>query len=346
MSTGRDAVFIGPGYSSSIGHIDYRYTVQAGDQSADLGYASTTSLWWRNPHSALAFMGESGGGGNPFQCLLPSPGHANSLRGQGAIIVDGIAPLLDSVTARVSNGTYGAGRELSFNASFSEPVYVYQDREAMLTLDFDGTYRNATYASGNGSRWLVFEYQVQSGDQTSRLDYNATNALLNVEDIAGNNVNLTAAAAPGESGSLGHTSEIATETVQPAVASVSLLGADRAYRLGEVIRINVTFTEPVTVDTTGGTPTLPLNTMGGTAGAAEYESGSGSASLVFRYTVGTDHESANLDQGSALLLNDGTIKDVPGNNADLDLSGLTGADRLTASPTLSVATTRTWTCPA
>ena len=342
METGevdRNAVMSRSDLQSTLYYVTYRYTVQENDTSTDLGYASRDALHWTSPNTFDTIQ-DGSGQGRANNCYLPAKGTPDSLSGRSDIIVDGIRPSLHNVTALVANGTYGAGRLLSFNASFSEPVYVAQGSEPKLNLDFDGTYRNATYARGNGSASLVFGYTVQSGDETSRLDYNATDALLgDVRDVADNPVNWTRVAAPGEPGSLGRTSEIATETVQPEVASVSSLSTDRTYKFGETIRINVTFTEPVVVATTGGTPTLPLNTTGGTAGAAVYHSGSGSASLEFRYTVGTDHESGDLDLSStatALSLNDGTIKDVPGNNADLDLSGLTGADRLAASSNLAV----------
>ena len=339
METGevdRNAVMSrGGNLQSTLYYLTYRYTVQENDTSTDLGYASRTALHWSGSGNTIQTVGSVA-----FDCELPVKGTPNSLSGRSNIIIDGIRPFLHNVTALVANSTYGAGRLLSFSASFSEPVYVAQGSEPKLNLDFDGTYRNATYARGNGSASLVFEYTVQSGDETSRLDYNATDALLgSVKDIARNDVNWTRVAAPGEPGSLGRTSEIATETVQPEVASVSSLSSDRTYKFGDTIRINVTFTEPVVVVTTGGTPTLPLNTTGGTSGAAVYHSGSGSASLEFRYTVGTDHESGDLDLSStatALSLNDGTIKDVPGNNADLDLSGLTGADRLADQANLAV----------
>ena len=340
METGevdRNAVMSRGGVlQSTLYYLTYRYTVQENDTSTDLNYASRDALHWTSPTSYDTLQ-DTTAQSAAHNCYLPPLDHPDSLAGRSNIIIDGIRPLLHNVTALVANGTYGAGRDLSFNATFSEPVFVVQGSEPKLNLNFDGTYRNATYASGNETRSLVFEYTVQSGDETSRLDYNATNALLgDVRDVAKNLVNWTRVAAPGEPSSLGRTSEIATETVQPEVASVSLLGADRAYGLGETIRINVTFTEPVRVVTTGGTPTLPLNTTGGTPSAAEYHSGTGSASLEFRYTVGAEQEAASLDHGSPLSLNAGTIKDVAGNDAVLDVSGLTGSDRLAASPSLSV----------
>ncbi len=345
METGavdRNAVYAGftpPGsLQSSLDSIIYRYTVQENDFSDDLDYInSRDSLWWGDPTNG--FLDNMLVGGHPANCWLANPGNPGSLSAGANIMIDGIRPLLHNVTAVTANGTYGAGKHLIFNASFSEPVFVYQGREPKLALNFSGTPRNATYASGNESRSLAFEYTVQAGDDTARLDYNATSALLGaVPDFAGNDMNRMAVAAPGEPGSLGRTSKIATETVRPGVASVSSLSPDRAYRLGETIRINVTFTEPVIVNTTDGRPALPLNTTGGaTGGAAEYHSGSGSASLEFRYTVEMGHESGNLDQGPTdLSLNGGSIKDMLGNAAELGLSGLAGADTLAVSSSLAV----------
>src|SRR2546430_17237885 len=50
---------------------------------------------------------------------------------------------------------------------------------------------------------------------------------------------------------------------------------------GKVVTLTVAFSEAVTVNTSGGTPTLALND----GGAATYTSGSGSNSLIFSYTV-------------------------------------------------------------
>ena len=314
----------GDSHASSLTSIIYRYTVQVNDTSDRLDYIdSSNSLWWGDPTTPHgANIAETAvTGGQSFGCILPNPGSQGSLSdGRTTIKIDGIRPFLHSVTALVATGTYGAGRTLSFNASFSEPVYVAQGSEPKLNLDFDGTYRNATYARGNGSASLVFEYTVQSGDETSRLDYNATNALLgDVRDAGDNLVNWTRVAAPGEPGSLGRTSEIATETDPPEVTTVMSQAASNTYGLGDSIRIDVTFDEDVAVT---GEPRILLET-GATDRYATYDTTASTAAtvLAFTYEVAEGDVSADLDYNTAATidLNSGTIRDAAGNNANVTL---------------------------
>ena len=76
----------------------------------------------------------------------------------------------------------------------------------------------------------------------------------------------------------------------------------------------------MTVNTTGGTPTLALND----GGTATYTGGSGSSALTFSYTVAAGQNTASL-AATAVNLNSATIKDSAGNAANLSLSGLTQA---------------------
>ena len=95
--------------------------------------------------------------------------------------------------------------------------------------------------------------------------------------------------------------------VVPVVTNVTSSTADGTYGDGDTVSVQVVFSEPVVVDTTGGTPTLALNS----GGAASYSSGSGSDTLTFSYTVGAGENSPDLDyvSTSSLSLNGGTIKD-------------------------------------
>jgi hypothetical protein len=103
------------------------------------------------------------------------------------------------------------------------------------------------------------------------------------------------------------------------ITEVSTTALPGTYGPGTVIPITVQFSEPVTVDTTGGTPTLALNSSG-TASAA-YASGSGTNSLTFIYTVAVGDSSPDLDYAStsALSLNGGTIRDASASAAALTL---------------------------
>ena len=102
---------------------------------------------------------------------------------------------------------------------------------------------------------------------------------------------------------------------------------NRFYRLGETIRISVTFDQAVVVDTGGGVPvikvpftSLPNNRV---VKDFEYASGSGSTTLMFEYQVqSADRDDDGIDiNNNALELNGGTIKDDWGRNADLSYTG-------------------------
>jgi hypothetical protein len=108
-----------------------------------------------------------------------------------------------------------------------------------------------------------------------------------------------------------------TKTWVDTVTNVTSSSADDTYGAGETVSVQVSFDEPVVVDTTGGTPTLALNS----AGTASYDSGSGTDTLTFTYTVGAGENSADLEYAttSALALNGGTIQDTNSNDAALTL---------------------------
>ena len=96
-------------------------------------------------------------------------------------------------------------------------------------------------------------------------------------------------------------------------------GDDGVYAIGDVIRATVTFSGPVTVDESGGTPFLVLEVGSGTA-EARYESGSGTGSLVFAYTVVENDEDSD---GVAIAANGikpdgGVIRDASDAKAALN----------------------------
>ena len=101
---------------------------------------------------------------------------------------------------------------------------------------------------------------------------------------------------------------------QPTVTAVNTVVADATYVGGQDIDLTVEFSEEVNIT---GSPRILLN-----SGAyANYLSGSGTNTLTFRYTVGADEESTDLDYSAtnSLELNGGTIQDISTNDADLTL---------------------------
>jgi hypothetical protein len=111
-------------------------------------------------------------------------------------------------------------------------------------------------------------------------------------------------------------SVVVTDDVSPTIASIAGPAAD-IYGIGQTLEFSVSFTEPVTVTTTDGTPMLNV-TMGDISRAALYVEGSGTTILVFRYVVqaGDSTEGGELTAVS-LTLDNGTIKDASGNDASL-----------------------------
>jgi hypothetical protein len=88
----------------------------------------------------------------------------------------------------------------------------------------------------------------------------------------------------------------------------------------------------VNVATSSGTPTLPITLNSGSGAAAEYRSGSGTSTLVFRYTVrGGDSDSNGLAVGSAIALNGGAITSLDDGQpvvSSLTLPGISSTEGL------------------
>jgi CSLREA domain-containing protein len=127
------------------------------------------------------------------------------------------------------------------------------------------------------------------------------------------------------------------DVTPPTVTNVTSSKTNGAYAIGELIAIQMTFSEKVTVT---GTPQLTLET-GTTDAVVNYSSGSGTTTLTFNYTVAAGHNSADLDyaSASALALNGGTIKDTATNNAVLTLPEPGAAGSLGANKALVIDTT-------
>ena len=118
----------------------------------------------------------------------------------------------------------------------------------------------------------------------------------------------------------------------PVVTSVGLAAAsDGTWTEGETLGLSLTFSEPVTVATGGGTPTVGI-ALDGTARQASYASGSGRVA-VFTYAVTADDGTVTAVSLTAdsLALNGGTIRDAAGRDADLEHPGLGEATEETES---------------
>jgi hypothetical protein len=144
------------------------------------------------------------------------------------------------------------------------------------------------------------------------------------------------------SDSAGNLSEAYTNTVNVStnaiVESVTSTEDNGAYEKNDTIEITVKFSDIVLVDTSGGVPSITLET-GDADKEAIYSRGSGSDTLVFIYTVEAGDLASDLDYTAtnALALNGGTINTSANNqSAILTLPALGGDDSIAGSKDISV----------
>ena len=228
------------------------------------------------------------------------------------------APTVTSVTTTTAPGNYNdASPIIPIKITFSENVLVdTTNGTPQLTLSIGGSGHSIDYASGSNSSELIFNYTILDGHNETNLDYEGTGSLSfsggTITDVAGNDADL-ALPAPGASGSISENKVIVIDTTHPNVLSVNSAKPDGSYRQGEVIDIEIEFTESVDVT---GIPQLELELDGDNV-LVDYASGSGSNTLVFQYTVVSNENSDNLDYSTtgSLTLNGGTIKDSANNDA-------------------------------
>ena len=273
--------------------------------------------------------------GNVATLTLVSPGAANSLGANKAIVVDSTVPSITNVTSTAADGSYKSGDVIPITVEFSEVVNVTGTPQ--LTLETGSSDAVVDYSSGTGTNTLTFNYTVASDNTTSDLDYVATSSLaLNsgtINDAAGNAATLTLSS-PGATNSLGANKAIVVDGTVPTITRVTSTAANGSYKVGDVIPITVEFSEVVNIT---GTPQLTLET-GSTDAVVDYSSGTGTNIFTFNYTVASDHTTSDLDYvaTSSLALNSGTINDAGGNAATLVLASPGAANSLGANKAIVV----------
>ena len=229
----------------------------------------------------------------------------------GNVIAKVTVTVNDNDTARVTvvtgvhlasgpgpDGVWSAGDPVEAVVQFSEAVTVDTSGGAgapTLAIEFGAQRREAVYASGTGTAALVFHYVVGAADDGTRAARVVAGGLsLNGATIRN---------AEGVDAELGF-------VLAPAVTSVAVApdpDGDGTWSPGEAVTVTVGFSEAVTVDTSGGTPSVAV--LGGQRREAVYATGSGTATLRFAYTVTADDGAVTSVQvpANGITLNGGAI---------------------------------------
>jgi uncharacterized repeat protein (TIGR02059 family) len=281
------------------------------DGTTVLGSATAIGGTWSIASSVLA-----NGGHTVTAKAVDAAGNVSAASSGLALSIDTGAPAVTAVAVPPS-GSYGAGQSLDVVVHTSEAVRVdTAGGTPYLALAVGTKTAYASYVSGSGTSALTFSYVVQAGDNDA--DGITIGALSanggTLADAAGNNLETTL-------NGVASTAAVLVDTQAPVVLSVSV-PANGTYYSGEALEFSVNFSEAVTVDSSGGTPRIALVLDGGGTMYADYLSGSGSGTLLFRHLVAPGEADANGIMVGALSLNGGTLRDAAGNNAGLALNSV------------------------
>ena len=242
-------------------------------------------------------------------------------------LVDGVVPTVSggsSITSTATSNYYTADDTIQVTLTFSENVTVdTTGGKPSVTVVVGTSDKTAEYASGTGTKKLVFEYTVVAGDEdTDGVSVKQNTFTLNggtVKDAAGNPTTMTQGQTIAQSA---HKVDAVKPTVATTngVAITSTATSNNTYARNEKIQATVTFTEAVDVT---GTPQLTL-AIGVDNRKASYESGTGTTALVFAYTVvNGDNDADGISvAANSLALNSGTIQDARDNDATLTHTAL------------------------
>jgi len=227
---------------------------------------------------------------------------------QGTVSIN-ITPVNDAPIVSNTIPNQEASAVVAWSFQFAENTFTDVD-------DDDLTY-SAELSNGNALPiWLTFTPSTRT--------FSGTPIVANI-----GNYEIKVIANDGNGKQVEDSFTLTVSLNNPNVVSVQSLSSNGGYKIGDVLTLQITFDQIVTVE---GTPTLYLET-GAVDAVATYSAGSGSSSLSFVYTVEEGHSSQDLDYVSfgSLTLNGGSIRNSNAIDASLTLpshgdSGSLGAN--------------------
>ena len=267
-------------YTSGSGSntLVFSYTVQAGDNSADLDQVSS---------SALELNGASikDAAGNNAILTLAAPGAPGSLAANAALVIDTTPPGAPSLTL-TDTGISSTDR-ITNNGSI-----VVGGVEANA---------NWQYSTNGGTSWSVALNATTTSFSIGQGSYTTGQVQVRQIDAAGN-------ISPVNSSFQAFTVDTSAPAVSSVVATGAGISGGNGYlNAGKLVSITINTSEPITIS--GGIPTLSLNS----GGSAAYASGSGTNALVFNYTVTAGDTASDLSV-TGLNVNGAILSDAAGNS--------------------------------
>ena len=228
---------VSPSSNSAVTNVNVRYTLSEAIASGTVTFTRTSGTADRNsPHVVSLTGSELNAGTFSVGALTNAPtlvdgsvytisfdgvdgaGNAATTVNSTEVTYDVTLPTITSITAP-ANGSYNAGKDLTFTVTFSEAVTYSQIGSCFppsLRIDVGGSIKAATYVSGDGTDSWTFTYSVGSNDSDS--DGIVISSIdvgdLGIKDEAGNVLNTTLPTLP-------NTSAILVDNAAPTISTLS-----------------------------------------------------------------------------------------------------------------------------
>jgi fibronectin-binding autotransporter adhesin len=200
---------------SGTNTLSFSYTVQAGDSSADLDYASTTALSLNG--------GSIQDGANQNAILtLATPGAAGSLGANNALVVDGVRPAATSIT--LSDTNLRIGETATVTITFNEAVLGLDVGDFNVA---NGSLSNPSSSDGGLTWTATFTPSANISDASNIITLNNTGVM----DSAGN-------IGSGTTDSVNY----AIDTQRP---TATIVVTDTTLKAGQTTTVTITFNEAV-----------------------------------------------------------------------------------------------------
>ena len=191
--------------------LTFTYTVRAGDSSQDLDYRSINALSLAGGRIRDAY-------GNDASLALPSPGTAGSLGANKAIVIDGVAPVIERVT--IADGNFAVGEQVTVTIT----VAADADACALVTGSVGG-YALSGLTKVNDTTYTAV-FTVTEGGQ-SFAPGQGIPVTIAVRDSAGNQSSGYTATVTQGNGSI--------DTVKPTLSSAAVDGDRIVIIYGEAL---------------------------------------------------------------------------------------------------------------
>ena len=288
-------------YSEGTGSLTltFHYTVQHGDHSATLDYATDDALLLNG--GAIHSLEN----GLAADLTLPEPGQQGSLSHTRRLVVDTTPPWAIIPSNQNAIPAQGDITLSVLGGPLSEASW-----SAILERIKDNT--------SSGCRWVA---GVVPADLTLVPLPDGTEAILTNNSSASASIladfHIPAAEVVDRAGNTA-VHDLVIDAFSPTITRAASATPDGYYNADRSIALAITFNANVLVT---GTPLLALAVSSESERYAVYSEGSGSDTLIFHYTVQAGDNSFHLDYcgNAVLLLNEGMITETNLTPADLSL---------------------------